>query len=132
MTTVRLDQPIPESDFVAAEWETALDELRSLDQYGPNWDGEGAKAVRIDLIQTAERWLLSCRAAGDDVPGTIYPTPGGTVMLEWASANGTVYSAHVRIPGSVEMVVHIKGREPRFIVLPIPADDFLSLNRLDD
>ena len=56
-----------------------LKEIESLDD---NWDTEGAKAVNVNIINSVRRLLPFLLYQPD-----IFPTPDGTIQLEWASKN---------------------------------------------
>jgi len=112
------------TNLYAHEWEDAIDAVEGLTSYQENWDGEGSKAIPSELIVTAVEWL---RLLTDDEqlppPGVIYPTPGGTIMIEWQFPNKTRLSAHIRTAWKVEAASHVKGEEPIFHVVNIDTSD---------
>lgn len=62
-----------------AKWNNELDELA---EYEDDWDGDGAMAVQADTIVTA-REVLKATNAVIGFLSDIFPTPLGTVCLEW-------------------------------------------------
>lgn len=99
------------------QWEEAFDAVRGLDRYGRNWDGEDANAVKMDAIKAALEWLDGLRIGGFPPPGAIYPTVGGTVMLEWHLPDGSGWAAEAVSANQIEVVVREPEQEPEFVVI---------------
>ena len=75
-----------ETDYLMSQWTEKLDEFK---EYGDDWDGESALAVRSETIATAKE-LLQGTATHLDYLSEIYPTPLGTVCLEWKYDGATI------------------------------------------
>lgn len=97
------------------------DEVSALSLYPPNWDGEGADRVPFALIGATLRWFERLKASGVPAPSVVYPTAGGTPVVEWYSADMSSYVAYVRKPDRVNIVYHLPGGEPVHVVVPLPA-----------
>lgn len=104
----------PQQAQTALQWESARDEARDLDKYGSNWDGEGADAVSLDLINTTLRWFRGLEDRGHPAPVSIYPLADGTPMIEWHHPGGSTESANIRVGNRVEIVLHLVGEKPLF------------------
>ena len=119
----------------APQWQNAKAELLALDQYQPNWDGEGADPVPVELIQATEELYERLRELGHPAPSTVYPTAGGTVMFEIHLDNDEVLSFNVRDPKRAEVVYRFLGKVPEFatVLLPLinnPFEYFPSLDKI--
>lgn len=109
------------SAFLASRWEAMRDEVSALSSYPADWDGEGADRVPFALVQATLRWFVRLEASGGPVPSVVYPTAGGTPVVEWYSADTSSYVAYVRKPDRVDIVYHLPGGEPVHVVVPLPA-----------
>jgi len=70
--------------LLKSPWDQIEEEIKSLAQRGPDWDGAGAAAARISSVQGAIRFCRVARAKGEmDVPLCVSMTRGGTILLEW-------------------------------------------------
>jgi hypothetical protein len=57
-----------------------LDGLRALQS---DWDGEGAEAPNVDLVNKVSKWLSKLAMDGYVPPSRLTASPDGTVLLEW-------------------------------------------------
>jgi len=96
------------------QWEAMFDEVRDLDKYQSNWDGEGANSVPLDLIHDTVLLLSSQEAEDYPAPACVYPLADGTVMVEWHYQDGAVDAANIRSGGRVEIVRRGPGAKPTF------------------
>ena len=103
--------------LVASRWEAMRDEVSALSLYPADWDGEGADRVPFALVQATLRWFERLEASGGPVPSVVYPTAGGTPVVEWYSADTSSYVAYVRRPDRVDLVYQLPGGEPTHVVL---------------
>ena len=103
-------------------WESARDEIRDLDQYGPNWDGDGGERVPNELILAALHFCATLERLRFLPPTSVYPTSGGTVMLECPLSSGGVLSANIRTPNEAEVLFRGPGKAPEFEIIKLVAD----------
>ncbi len=115
------DTPEPTSTTLSLQWETMRDEAYALSLYPPDWDGEGADRVPFALVRATLRWFDRLEASGGPAPSVVYPTAGGTPVVEWYSADMSSYVAYVRKPDRVDIVYHLPGGEPVHVVVPLSA-----------
>lgn len=101
----------------ALQWEAARDDVQALSLYTPDWDGEGADRVPFVLIQATLRWLARLEACGGPVPSVVYPTAGGTPVVEWHASDGSSYVGYVRKTDRIDMVYQLPGADPTHVVM---------------
>lgn len=75
-----------------SEWIDALDELQ---EYEDDWDGEGSLAVRKDTIDSVKD-LLKYTSGVIHYFYDVYPTPLGSLILEWKQGQMTVIAEVIR------------------------------------
>lgn len=74
-----IDWTVPRSD---------LERLKGLER---NWDYRGARAVKLEAVQLAEKFIDFAESDRIPIPYTVAPTPIGGVYLEWPSGNKVVF-----------------------------------------
>jgi hypothetical protein len=71
-------------------WDDVRIELRNLEKYVANWDGEGADAVAADSIRRAMVISRELETAKFPTPDMVYPSADGTIFVEWRYSDGFV------------------------------------------
>lgn len=107
--------------LLASRWEAMRDEVTALTSYPADWDGEGADRVHFPLIQATLRWFEWLESNGAPAPAAVYPTAGGTPVVEWYASDKSSYVAYVRKPDRVDIVYRLPGGEPTHVVVAIVA-----------
>lgn len=97
------------------QWEAARDEARDLDKYAPNWDGEGADPVALELIQETLRLFRLLEGRAFPAPDMVYPAADGTVFVEWHHPGGGVDTANIT-PDRIHVVA--VGADGKILALP--------------
>lgn len=68
-------------------WNNELDEIASL---GEDWDGEGSAAVQPEAVDFIKSRILGSNDFSLDKLSEMYPTPFGSICLEWTVRDGYV------------------------------------------
>ena len=99
-----IEQKLAAIKAAQSKWAGAEARLLALRKYEHGWDGEDAEAVPSSLITSISIWFRKMRDNDEPAPDAVVPTFGGTVMMEWFKADGSVTSAEVRTEGRAEML----------------------------
>lgn len=68
---------------------TLLNELDDLSYLENDWDGEGAKPISPETIETVKE-ILNQTPSIHNLVEDIYPTPIGSLCMEWKSNKTTI------------------------------------------
>lgn len=74
---------------VVDAWVERIDDLLRMYRMEHDWDGDGALAPRVELIDSALRLSQQLRRQGYDVPSRVVAGVNGTILFEWQC--GDVY-----------------------------------------
>ncbi len=93
------------------EWLRRIDDLLAIRGLGDDWDGLGAEAPRIELVDSA---IEIAKALREDptlpAPTRVAATPTGAVLFEWQYP--PVYlEAEVTGPTHIEWMLEVAGHE---------------------
>jgi hypothetical protein len=86
-----------------SDWSACLADLDRYQQYGDDWDGQGASAIPGALVASARELALALRARGVPAPDAVLPGFEGTVALEWDAVAGGSVALEVTAPGCAEL-----------------------------
>lgn len=84
---------IIDDSYTLDKFEMISLEMESLSQMEEGWDGEDASAITKESVYNC-RYLLSFRRSLPQFLDIVYPTPYGTICIDW-SKNGNKVSAEV-------------------------------------
>lgn len=104
----RADTPPPSADT----WRLRMEELLALRTLEEDWDGQGAKAPSVDLVDSALHLAERLRQQGIDAPCRIVPGVNGTVIFEWQQ-DGIYREMEVTRPGHAEIMEMSADRTPK-------------------
>jgi hypothetical protein len=90
-------------------WGTRLSELRALRGLEDDWDGQGAKAPPVELVDSALELALLLRRRGVNAPCRVVPGVNGAVILEW-QGGGAYCEIEVVRPYHAEAMRMVPGR----------------------
>lgn len=72
----------------AAEWDQRIDDLLAIRQLEDDWDGQGAPAPTIDVVDSALVLALLLRQEGIVPPANIVQGVAGDVHFDWQPGDG--------------------------------------------
>lgn len=103
-----------------------LEKIKNLPE---NWDGEGGKQVREEVIHSTQQFLdllYLCRRPGgcgflnnladtdgypsDPIPHDVYLLPNGSLLLEWQYPNYVIERIEISEPGRGEVMITYPGK----------------------
>jgi len=91
--TLTLENVASESDFLRntvledpdPKWRKVVDELLAARDLEDDWDGQGAKAPSIEVVDTSLVLVQKLRTAGFAPPNDFGPSVNGAMTLAWRS-----------------------------------------------
>jgi hypothetical protein len=94
----------------AARWDEIFSRLRYLRGLTDDWDGQGAVAPAVAILDGAEALAHSLRQEGAIAPSWVVAGPDGEIVFDWQSP-GLYLEAEVSKPDLVEWMLVI-GENP--------------------
>jgi hypothetical protein len=92
-------------------WSERLDDLLDIRCLEDDWDGLGARAPSLALVDSAIQLAQELRQLGCISPSRIVPGVNGTVLFEW-QADGVYWEIEVLRPYYAEAVKMTTGEPP--------------------
>jgi hypothetical protein len=77
-----------DSDHFGKDWSAITDELLRIRNLQDDWDGEGAEAPQIDLVDGAIALAQMLKSKNVAPPDRVHASVNGTVYFEWYSPRG--------------------------------------------
>jgi hypothetical protein len=97
---------------LAAQWQRGFLALSKFVSLDADWDGEGAAAPDVDIVNSVAALLAQLKAARlSDPPSRVLPTPDGGVLVEW-QGNGYYRELEVFKSFEGEVMTVLPDREP--------------------
>jgi len=93
------------------DWEDRFSNLDALYELEDNWDGEGAEALRGELIDSASDYLMILHKKDESFPPTrIAPSQDGEIIIEWQE--GDLYmEVAITEPYHAEWMYQVSGQD---------------------
>jgi hypothetical protein len=98
------------SDGETARWDKIFARLQYLRSLNDDWDGQGAVAPAVAVLDRAEALAESLRQQGAVAPSWVVAGPDGEIVFDW-QVPGVYLEAEVSGPGLVEWMLVI-GEKP--------------------
>ena len=96
-------QPVDgNSEVVRSAWQTVIDELREFRSLTDDWDGDGAIAPGVAVVDTALSKAIRLRHDYHSPPDRVIAGVNGTVIFEWFLIN-RLEQIEVFAPDEVEV-----------------------------
>jgi hypothetical protein len=92
-------------------WCRVIQSLQQLKSLRDDWDGQGALAPSIGIVEAAIGLAELYRQHDYSPPTTALATPAGTVLFEWRRQT-TYYEIEIVSPGRAEWMLIDEGRAP--------------------
>jgi hypothetical protein len=101
------DSPFEEPD---PKWRVVIDDLLAARSLRDDWDGQGAKAPTIDVVDTSLQLAIKLRQLGTSPPDDFGAGINGTITFAWRSREWSV-EVEVFSPVRIEGFRWRKGAE---------------------
>jgi hypothetical protein len=79
--------PVVEAGRSSVEWDRLTLELMRISSLRDNWDGEGAEAIPLGAVSSAQILLQLARGAAGRLPGcplpALFPSTEGGIIFKW-------------------------------------------------
>lgn len=103
-------------------WNERIDELLAIRQLEDDWDGQGAPAPTIEVVDSALVFALLMRRDGVVPPTGVVQGLNGEVLFDWQSEDGKYIEVEVTAPYTASGWLHVPGE-------PIKRVQFETSNR---
>lgn len=102
----------------AGPWESTVKKIVAFRSLGRDWDGLGAIAPPLDLLESAVGLAYLLNEAGVVPPQCVVPGVDGSVTLEWHEPDGTYREIEIDHSFHAEVMVVEPGRPAKHWTLP--------------
>lgn len=102
----------------AAPWEPWVQKIAEYQHLDDAWDGAGAKAPSLELVESAIGLAHLLRDREMLPPSRVVPGIDGTILFEWQLPDGTYAEIEVVRPLFAEVMVIEPGKPARHWTLP--------------
>ena len=109
-------------EHVARTWDERIDRLLAIRQLEDDWDGQGAPAPAVDVVDSALVLALLLRHDGVVPPTGVVQGVGGEVLFDWQSPD-TYVEVEVTGPYAADAFIHVPGQPLRHIALRATGAD---------
>jgi len=92
-------------------WKQHIDDLLDIRRMEDDWDGLGAPAPSIALVDSAILLVQILKDKGCHVPDRIVAGLTGTILLEWQGQGGAYLELEVTRPQHAEWTCMIPGKK---------------------
>jgi hypothetical protein len=92
-------------------WSEALDALSQIRELEDDWDGLGAPAPSMTLVDSAVHLAQVLRAYRWPPPCRVVAGLTGTILFEWQGAGGNYFEVEVTRPQHAEWVSIVPGQQ---------------------
>jgi hypothetical protein len=99
-------------------WESTLQAILGLRDLDNDWDGFGAEAPPLEVLESAIGLAHCLRDDGVVPPHRVAPGVCGTVILEWQDQDGTYTEVEIIRPLHAEVMVVEPGQSPKQWTIP--------------
>jgi hypothetical protein len=98
-------------------WDDRIDDLLAIRALTKDWDGQGADAPPVELVDSALVLALLLRRDGVATPTRIVAGVNGTVIFEWQWDAGNYTEVEVTEPYQADMLLMTPGQPTKYIQL---------------
>lgn len=82
-------------------WHQAIEQIQTFRRFKDDWDGDGAAAPGIAVVDTALKEAIRLRQAYHNPPDRVSASVNGSVVLEWWLTDRT-FEVEVLSPSEIE------------------------------
>ena len=103
------------------DWSACLADLDRYRAYSDDWDGQGAKGIPGDLIDSATELVRLLRSHSVLPPTCVLPGFGGTVGFEWDTTGGGSITLEITGPETAEFELYVPNGTYEFLKIGEPV-----------
>lgn len=93
------------------DWDKRIEELEALRTYEDDWDGQGAEALSVELMDSAVNLAQLLIQRGIDAPSCVVPGVNGTVVFEWQREEGSYLEIEITAPDRADGCLVVPGKQ---------------------
>ena len=93
-------------------WRTCFIQLLEIRKLEDDWDGLGAPAPSVDMVDSAIQLLRQMKSRTKPAPMRVVPGVTGCIVFEWHYPDGSYYGIEITKPYSGEYIRVPAGQQP--------------------